>query len=50
MTDESDRRPKWDEEVANRKARDFVDPPPEDPPDENVPVDPPDQHDSGEDQ
>ena len=42
MTDERDRRPNWDEEPASAgKARDFLDPPREDPPD-NVPIDPPD--------
>lgn len=47
MSDDWERRPRWNEDEANRKARDFVDPPREDPPDETVPVEPPDQQDNG---
>jgi len=48
MTDERERHPNWDEEPADfRKARDFVDPPREDPPPE-VPIEPPPDGDEEE--
>jgi hypothetical protein len=43
MTDERERRPNWDEDEPDIKTRDFIAPPREDPPDEKVPIDPPDQ-------
>lgn len=43
MSDEWDRRPPQDEDTWHgREAKDFLHPPNDDPPDQPVPIDPPD--------
>jgi hypothetical protein len=48
VSDDREQRPNWTDEGIGRKARDFVDPPDEDPPDDNVPIEPPDANDESE--
>jgi hypothetical protein len=45
MSDDQSRRPAWDDRSSAGKARDFADPPPDDPPDHDVPMEPPEEAD-----
>ena len=45
MKDEGALRPSWDDQGGAGKARDFAEPPREDPPDDDIPMDPPGQED-----
>jgi hypothetical protein len=43
VSDEHEQRPTGDESWQGREAKDFLKPPDDDPPDQPIPIDPPDE-------